>query len=57
MKNILKASEGKILTNGSAYGKTVYLGCTDKEENWHEISEEEYAKIKEKENERNEEAY
>ena len=57
MKNILKASEGKILTNGIAYGKTVYLACTDKEENWYEILEEEYKKIKEEENEGTEKAY
>ncbi len=39
---ILNASEGKILTNGEAYGKTVYLGVNDKPENWYEITEAEY---------------
>lgn len=57
MKNVLKASEGKVLTNGTAYGKTVYLGCTDKAENWYEITQEEYEKIKEEENEGTQEAH
>lgn len=38
----LVASEGYVLTNGTAYGKVIYLGCNDKEENWREISEQEY---------------
>lgn len=41
----LIASEGFVLTNGEAYGKTVYLGKNDCPENWHEITEEEYAVI------------
>lgn len=41
----LTASEGMVLTNGKAYGKEIYLGCNDKEENWHEITEAEYEKI------------
>ena len=41
----LTASEGFVLTNGEAYGKTVYLGKNDSDENWHEITEEEYAAI------------
>ena len=41
----LTASEGFVLTNGEAYGKTVYLGKNDSAENWHEITEEEYAAI------------
>lgn len=39
------ASEGMILTNGSAYGRRIALGSLDSAENWHEvpISEEETA--------------
>lgn len=41
----LTASEGMMLTNGTAYGKEVYLGCNDREDNWHEITETEYENI------------
>ena len=41
----LTASEGHTLTNGEAYGKEIYLGVNDKAENWHEITDEEYAVI------------
>ena len=41
----LIASSGMVLTNGEAYGTEIYLGCNDKAENWHEITEEEYQKI------------
>lgn len=40
----LEADEGMILTNGQAYGREIYLGCNDVPENWHEITEEEYEK-------------
>ena len=41
----LTASEGCVLTNGEAYGKEIYLGVNDKAENWHEITDAEYAEI------------
>ena len=44
----IKADEGMVLTNGTAYsevGGCVYLGVNDSPENWHEITEEEYNKI------------
>lgn len=41
----LTAAEGMILTNGEAYGKEIYLGCNDSPDNWHEITDEEYAEI------------
>ena len=41
----LTASEGYVLTNGAAYGKEVYLGKNDSAENWHEITDAEYAEI------------
>jgi hypothetical protein len=44
MKKLI-ASPGMVLTNGNAYGTTVYLGKNDKPENWHEITEEEYEEI------------
>ena len=41
----LTASNGHILTNGDVYGKEVYLGVNDSADNWHEITEAEYAEI------------
>ena len=41
----LTASEGHVLTNGEAYGKEIYLGKFDSAENWHEITDAEYAEI------------
>lgn len=41
----LTASAGMVLTNGEAYGKTIYLGKNDAPENWREITEEEYNEI------------
>ena len=41
----LVASDGMTLTNGQAYGKIIYLGVNDREENWREITNAEYEKI------------
>lgn len=41
----LTASEGHTLTNGEVYGKEIYLGKFDSPENWHEITDAEYAEI------------
>ena len=41
----LTASEDHVLTNGEVYGKEIYLGSNDKVENWHEITDAEYADI------------
>ena len=48
--NILKADEGMTLTNGEAFGKTIYLGINDDKSNWREITDieaEELQKIEE----------
>lgn len=50
----LTASEGMTLTNGEAFGKTIYLGANDKAESWHEITDaeaEELQKVEEPEQE------
>ena len=49
----LTASEGMILTNGTEYGRVVFL-ANDIENNWYEITEDEYNKIlRKKEEEEN----
>lgn len=48
--NVLKADEGMTLTNGKAFGKTIYLGINDNKSNWREITDteaEELQKIEE----------
>ena len=44
----LIASEDMVFTNGEAYGKEIYLGKFDSADNWHEITDEEYAEIERK---------
>lgn len=44
--NVLKAEEGYTLTNGEAFGKVVYLGINDSEDNWHEITDEEAEELR-----------
>ena len=39
---MLKADEGKILTNGETYGRVVALGSGDVPDNWREVDEAEY---------------
>lgn len=41
----IMASDSFVLTNGEVYGKIIYLGVNDSPDNWHEITEEEYAEI------------
>ena len=38
----ITATEGKVLTNGEAYSKEIYLGINDSIDNWQEITEAEY---------------
>ena len=44
-ENKIVAKDGYILTNGSAFGKIVFLGVHDLEENWYEITIDEYNEI------------
>jgi hypothetical protein len=43
----LIATKGNILTNGEVYGREVFLAVGESIDNWHEITEEEYAAIEE----------
>jgi hypothetical protein len=42
---ILIAPDGYVYTNGTAYGKTIELGCNDKADNWRLITESECEKL------------
>ena len=44
-ENIIKADEGMVLTDGNAFGTTVYLGKYDSIDNWREITEEEAERL------------
>ena len=47
----ITATEGKVLTNGEAYSKEIYLGINDSIDNWQEITEAEYEEIIKKQEE------
>ena len=44
-QTVLKAEEGKLLTNGDTFGTVVYLAENDSPNNWYEITVEEYENI------------
>lgn len=43
---VLRADEGKILTDGSVYGKTIYLAANRTAAEFHEITEEKYKEFR-----------
>lgn len=47
MKITIRADEGKWLTNGEIYGKTISLAVDVSVNDFYEITEEEYNKIQE----------
>lgn len=49
---ILTADEGKYLTNGETYGKTVVLPESADQSVWYEITEQEYNELQEAVNEK-----
>ena len=46
---VIKASKGRILTDGTIYATEIRLGDWDEKGNYHEITVEEYEKIMEAE--------
>lgn len=42
----LIADEGKVITNGEVYGKVIILAENETADSFHEITEEEYEKIR-----------
>ena len=48
-RKIIKASDGMVLTNGTIFGRTIYLAEGLSESDFHEIPKEEYNRILESE--------
>ena len=44
-RTILKARQGYVFTNGTDYGKIIYLANGVNPDDYHEITDEEYNKI------------
>ena len=45
IREMITADDGKILTNGEIYGKSIILGSNDRVSNYHEITQAEYEQI------------
>ena len=45
MRKILQAPEGRVLTNGTTFGKLIFLAEGADPSEYHEITEEEYERI------------
>ena len=45
MRRILYAEEGKIFTDGTHYGKIIYLADDARVEDYHEITDAEYQEV------------
>lgn len=43
---VITADEGKVLTNGEIYGKTIFLAENVSANDFYEITDEEYAEIR-----------
>ena len=43
----LIADEGMTITNGTSFGKEVYLGCNDSVDGWYEITDSEAEVLRE----------
>lgn len=44
-RKIIYADDGKVLTNGTTYGRQIILAYGENGEDYHEITEAEYEKI------------
>lgn len=51
VRKVIYAEEGKILTDGTLYGTQIFLADGVSEDNFYEITQEEYEKLFEKANE------
>ena len=45
IREVITADEGKVLTNGEIYGRTIFLGSDDRVSNYREITQAEYEEI------------
>lgn len=45
---ILTADTGMMLTDGKSFGKVVYLGKNDSQDNWYEITDEQAKELQQK---------